>query len=153
MPSLVAQVPAADSACARAHFEESFRFETDCADVHQGLMHSPDFLRLDVRGPEAFAAGHVPGAINIPHARIIASRMVNFWTLPATSTTPQRRFQPFGGPHWNRELRPDAVIRCRRQDRRPMPLKKSPHVVGSRPSWFEKRRSQIGSSLSKLLAD
>jgi rhodanese-related sulfurtransferase len=26
---------------------------------------------LDVRSPEAFAAGHVPGAVNLPHRRIV----------------------------------------------------------------------------------
>ena len=78
MPSPVTQVPAADSANARAHFEKSFSFETDCWDVHQGLMHGPDFVLIDVRGAEAFAAAHVPGAINIPHAKIIGSRMAQY---------------------------------------------------------------------------
>ena len=69
MPNLVSQVPAADSASAVR------RFETDCWDVHDALARSPDFVLLDVRPPEAFARAHVPGAINIPHAKIIASRM------------------------------------------------------------------------------
>ena len=105
MPSLVAQVPAADSASARAHFEESFCFETDCADVHQGLMPAPDFLVLDVRGPEAFAAGHVPGAINIPHASIIASRMAQY--------APGTLFVVYcAGPHCNGAAR--AALRLAR---------------------------------------
>ena len=78
MPSPVTQMPAADSASARTHFEESFRYETDCADVQQGLTHAPDFVLIDVHGAEAFAAAHVPGAINIPHAKIIASRMQQY---------------------------------------------------------------------------
>ena len=30
----------------------------------------PGFVVLDVRSPEAFAAGHVPGAVSLPHRRI-----------------------------------------------------------------------------------
>jgi 3-mercaptopyruvate sulfurtransferase SseA len=75
LPSLVAEVPAADGASALAHFEESFRFETDCSDVQQGLTHAPDFALIDVRSAEAFAAAHVPSAINLPHAKIIATRL------------------------------------------------------------------------------
>jgi rhodanese-related sulfurtransferase len=105
MPSLVAQVPAADSASALAHFEDSFRFETDCADVRQGLTHAPDFALIDVRGAEAFAAGHVPGAINIPHAKIIASRMAQY--------APGTLFVVYcAGPHCNGAVR--AALRLAR---------------------------------------
>jgi rhodanese-related sulfurtransferase len=46
-------------------------FETDCWDVHAALSRPrPDFVLLDVRSPESFAAGHVAGAVNLPHARI-----------------------------------------------------------------------------------
>jgi rhodanese-related sulfurtransferase len=31
-----------------------------------------------VRSPEAFDRAHVPGAINVPHAKIIASRMAGY---------------------------------------------------------------------------
>jgi rhodanese-related sulfurtransferase len=75
MPSAVAAIPAAPSAEAEAHFSAEFRFETDCWDVHEGLANGPDFVLLDVRGPALFARGHVPGAINLPHGKIIASRM------------------------------------------------------------------------------
>jgi rhodanese-related sulfurtransferase len=78
MPSAVTQVPAADSAGALAHFESSLRFETDCWDVHQALAHGADFVLIDVRSPELFARGHVPGAINIAHAKIIASRLAGY---------------------------------------------------------------------------
>ena len=75
MPSLVSQVPAADSASAVRRFESAFSFETDCWDVHEALARGPDFVLVDVRSPELFAHAHVPGAINIPHAKIIAARM------------------------------------------------------------------------------
>jgi rhodanese-related sulfurtransferase len=35
----------------------------------------PDFVLLDVRGPALFAKSHVPGAINLPHGKMTASRM------------------------------------------------------------------------------
>jgi rhodanese-related sulfurtransferase len=78
MPSVVTQVPAADSATALRHFESGLTFETDCSDVHAALSREPDFVLIDVRSAEAFARGHVPGAINIPHAKIIGSRMAHY---------------------------------------------------------------------------
>jgi rhodanese-related sulfurtransferase len=75
MPSPVSQVPAADSASAVRRFESAFSFETDCWDVHEALARGPDFVLIDVRSPDSFAHAHVPGAINIPHAKIIAARM------------------------------------------------------------------------------
>jgi len=82
MPSLVTQVPAADSANAVRRFESAFSFETDCWDVHEARARGPDFVLIDVRSSEAFARSHVPGAINIPHAKITAARMACY--RPAT---------------------------------------------------------------------
>jgi rhodanese-related sulfurtransferase len=78
MASLVTQVPAADSASARQRFESAFSYETDCWDVHDALARGPDFVLIDVRSPESFARGHLPGAINIFHAKITAGRMAAF---------------------------------------------------------------------------
>lgn len=76
MPSLplssqnpVTAIPAAPSAMALAHFESLLQLETDCWDVHASLGQG-GFVVLDVRSPEAYAAGHVPGAVNLPHGRI-----------------------------------------------------------------------------------
>ncbi len=67
----VTRVPAADAHTALAHFERLLAFETDCWDVHAALTAGQGgFVVLDVRGPDAFAGGHVPGAVNIPHRRI-----------------------------------------------------------------------------------
>jgi rhodanese-related sulfurtransferase len=105
MPSLVAEVPAADGARALAHFEDSFRFETDCWDVQHGLRHAPDFVLIDVRSAEAFAAAHVPGAINLPHAKIIAARMAQY--------APGTLFVVYcAGPHCNGAAR--AALRLAR---------------------------------------
>ena len=69
--SMVSEVPAANSGDALQHFQRLFTFETDCWDVHESLKSdNPGFVLLDVRGPRLFQNGHVPGAINLPHARI-----------------------------------------------------------------------------------
>lgn len=79
MPSSVTQIPAAESAAALAHFESAFRFETDCWDVHDAMTNGrQDFVLLDVRSPELYAKGHVPGAINLPHGKIIESKMSEY---------------------------------------------------------------------------
>jgi rhodanese-related sulfurtransferase len=77
--SHVSAIPAAASAAALAHFEASFAYETDCWDVHDALSGGQqDFVLLDVRGTEKYAAGHVPGALDLAHRKIIGSRLAGF---------------------------------------------------------------------------
>jgi rhodanese-related sulfurtransferase len=79
MPSPVAAIPAAEPADARRHFAARLALETDCADVQAGLSAgTPDFVLLDVRGPTAYAAGHVPGALNLPHRQIGPETLARF---------------------------------------------------------------------------
>src|SRR5690348_9368264 len=69
--SRVTEIPAADPADALHHFEKLLAFETDCWDVQDAITRgTPDFVLLDVRGPQLFQAGHVRGAINLPHGKI-----------------------------------------------------------------------------------
>lgn len=69
--SLVSEVAAADSSDAVRHFERLLTFETDCWDVHESIKNgNRDFVLLDVRRPQSFYAGHVPGATNLPHGKI-----------------------------------------------------------------------------------
>jgi rhodanese-related sulfurtransferase len=76
MPSLVSETPAAASDEVAAHYARRLAFETDCWDVHESMrIGQPDFVLLDVRGPALFAKSHVPGAINLPHGKMTASRM------------------------------------------------------------------------------
>lgn len=76
MSNAVTAIPAAPAEAAIAHFEAEFAFETDCWDTHEALASGdPGFVLLDVRGPALFAKGHVPGAINLPHGKIIASKL------------------------------------------------------------------------------
>ena len=94
MPTFVTAVPPAPSELARAHFAAEFTFETDCWDVHEALSKVADFVLLDVRSPGMFAAGHVPGAINLPHGKIIGSKL--------TAWPPETVFITYcAGPHCN----------------------------------------------------
>lgn len=75
-PSSVAAISAAAPEVARAHFAARLAFETDCADVHEALKNGPlDFVLLEVRGPNAYARGHVPGALNLPYREMTEDRL------------------------------------------------------------------------------
>jgi rhodanese-related sulfurtransferase len=77
----VTAIPAADGATAYAHFHASLQFETDCADVAGALASgAPGFVLLDVRSPALFAQGHVPGAVNLPHGKMVVSKLVDYPT-------------------------------------------------------------------------
>jgi rhodanese-related sulfurtransferase len=74
--SSVTAIPAAASAKAADHFARRLSVETDCADVHDAMLNGHgDFVLLDVRGPNAYARSHVPGALNLPHREITTERM------------------------------------------------------------------------------
>ena len=72
-PSLVLETPAAEPELAFRHFAAKLAFETDCADVFADISAGgAGFLLVDTRSPPAFAAGHLPGAVNLPSSRITA---------------------------------------------------------------------------------
>jgi rhodanese-related sulfurtransferase len=98
MTSAVTADPAAPSALAVEHFAAEFSFETDCSDVHDALSQGADFVLVDVRSPAMYAEGHVPGAINLPHRKIIASRMTP-WPEDTVFVT------YCAGPHCNGAVR------------------------------------------------
>jgi len=79
MPNAVTLVPAAASDVAIRHFESQFTFETDCWDIHEALQSAdPGFVLLDVRAAALFDKGHIRGAINLPHGKIVASKMAHY---------------------------------------------------------------------------
>ncbi|MET0981738.1 MAG: rhodanese-like domain-containing protein [Telluria sp.] len=79
MRSSVSAVPAASSDRAAAHFGSAFEFETDCADMFDALSGGgQDFVLFDVRGPALYAAGHLPGAVNMPHRKIVDVKMRDY---------------------------------------------------------------------------
>lgn len=61
---------------AAEHFAHLLAVETDCSDVNQAMATGdPGFVLLDVRSPEAYAAGHIDGAVNLPHRDISDSTL------------------------------------------------------------------------------
>lgn len=77
--SQVRAVPAASTEEAQAFFKRKLGFETDCSDVHFDLSHDiADFVLVDVRSPEDYAACHAVGAVNIPHSQMTAKRMAEY---------------------------------------------------------------------------
>ena len=47
---------------------DKLRFHTDSWDLAVDLKSGhPDIVVVDVRSPESYAKGHIPGAINFPH--------------------------------------------------------------------------------------
>lgn len=109
MPTSVTATPAAPPHIAETHFSAEFTFETDCADVHAAMAEGADFVLLDVRSPELFASGHVPGAINLPHRKIIGSKMAA-WPDDVLFVT------YCAGPHCNGAAR--AALRLAKLGRR-----------------------------------
>ncbi|HEV3057085.1 MAG TPA: rhodanese-like domain-containing protein [Vicinamibacterales bacterium] len=107
--SSVTEVAPADPARACEHFERLFEFETDCWDVHAALAsHAQDFVLLDVRGPEHFRRGRVPGAVNLPHGRITERNLAEY--------PPETIFVVYcAGPHCNGADR--AAVRLARLGR------------------------------------
>jgi len=77
--SAVTATAPADPKTAARHFASLLSLETDCWDVHESMTSgNPEFVLLDVRSTEAFGAGHVPGAVNLPHGRIVARNLDDY---------------------------------------------------------------------------
>ncbi|WP_308799154.1 rhodanese-like domain-containing protein [Agromyces silvae] len=56
----------ATSADAVRHFRGRLDFETDVSDVRAALAADQGFVLIDSRSDEAWAQGHVPGAVHLP---------------------------------------------------------------------------------------
>ncbi len=123
MPNNVTAVPPAASEDALAHFERRLKYETDCWDVHDALERSvADFVLLDVRSPDLYEAGHVPGAINLPHARIV-ERNLSAWSKDTLFVV------YCAGPHCNGANK--AAVRLARLGR---PVKE---MIGGVTGWID----------------
>jgi rhodanese-related sulfurtransferase len=127
--SPVTEVPAADPARALAHFEALLAFETDCWDVHAALASAdPGFVLVDVRSPALFAAGHVPGAVNLPHGRMVERNLASY--------PPDTLFVVYcAGPHCNGADK--AAVRLSRLGR---PVKK---MIGGVEGWKDEGFSLV----------
>lgn len=123
MANAVTAIPAAPAESVIAHFEAELSFETDCWDTHDALQQpEPGFVLLDVRSPALFAAGHVPGAVNLPHGKIIASKLAQ-WPQDMLFVT------YCAGPHCNGAAR--GALRIARLGR---PVK---IMVGGVTGWLD----------------
>ncbi|MFD2165385.1 rhodanese-like domain-containing protein [Thalassotalea euphylliae] len=123
MNNPVTQVNAAPANEALAHFKRSFSFETDCWDTHFALqLDNPSFVLLDVRSPELYKSGHIPGAVNLPHGKIIASKMRD-WTIDTLFVV------YCAGPHCNGAAK--AAVKLAQLER-PVKL-----MVGGITGWLD----------------
>jgi len=97
--SYVTQVAAAHSVAALAHFSALLEFETDCWDVHEALTNGKqDFVLLDVRNASLYAQGHIPGAMHLPHGKIVPAKLAAY---PADTVL----VTYCAGPHCNGAIR------------------------------------------------
>lgn len=121
----VTDVPAADPRDALDHFQRLLAYETDCSDVHAALAAGHEgFVVLDVRSPELYAAGHVPGAVNLPHRRINERNLATF--------PPDALFVVYcSGPHCNGADR--GAVALARLGRK---VKK---MIGGITGWLDER--------------
>ena len=79
LKNFVTQVHTEAPAQALCHFRAKLAHETDCWDVHSTqALDERGFVLLDVRSTSAFDEGHLPGALNIPHAKLTAERLSSY---------------------------------------------------------------------------
>ena len=100
----VTEIVAAEPAKAAAHYNSRLAYETDCWDVHATQeLDERGFVLVDVRSRELFLAGHLPGAVHIPHQTISESHLAEYPhdTLFVTYCS---------GPHCNGSTRGAARI-------------------------------------------
>lgn len=123
LKNFVTQIDTQPPARALAHFKAKLSLETDCWDVHatEG-MEDRGFVLVDVRSPEAFARGHLPGAVNIPYAGLTAERLAEY--------DPDVLFVTYcAGPHCNASTR--GAIRIAELGR---PVKE---MIGGTTGWVD----------------
>jgi len=129
LKNFVTQVPTQDPAQALRHFEAKLAHETDCWDVHATEeLEERGFVLLDVRSREAFEKGHLPGALNIPHATLTEQRLAEY--------APDTLFVTYcAGPHCNASTR--AAIRIASLGR---PVKE---MIGGTTGWVDEGFSLV----------
>lgn len=119
----VTSTPAASPDQAAAHFAALLAHETDCFDVHAALRSGdPGFTLLDVRSEAAYLAGHIDGAINLPHRDIEAATLA---ALPPTDLY----VVYCAGPHCNAADRAGLRLAQLR-----VPVKK---MIGGVTGWID----------------
>jgi rhodanese-related sulfurtransferase len=49
------------------HYSNKLAYEMDSWDLKVALENGKHIIVIDTRSPQAFAAGHIPGAVSLPH--------------------------------------------------------------------------------------
>ena len=129
LKNFVTQIDTQPPAQALAHFQAKLTHETDCWDVHATQeLEDRGFVLLDVRSKEAFDTGHLPGALNIPHAKLNAKRLADY--------EPDTLFVVYcAGPHCNASTR--AAMRLAELER---PVKE---MIGGTTGWVDEGFSLV----------
>lgn len=132
MTSPVTLVPAAPSSDALSFFEKRLSYEADCWDTHEAMAtNNQDFVLLDVRSPDLYRRSHIPGAINLPHGKIITSKMRD-WPM-------ETLFIVYcAGPHCNGANK--AAIKLAKLGR---PVKE---LIGGMTGWADEGFAYFGGS-------
>ncbi|GLR69300.1 rhodanese-like domain-containing protein [Agaribacter marinus] len=119
----ITEVPALESSEALAHFEKRLRYEADCWDVHEALQTgNQDFVVLDVRSSAMYEESHIPGAVSLPHGKIVEGKM-KAWSKDTLFVV------YCAGPHCNGANK--AAIRLARLGR---PVKE---LIGGMTGWAD----------------
>ncbi len=59
------------------HYENKLKYETDSWDLNEAIQNGDRVVVIDARSPEAFAEGHIPGAISFPHRNMNTDSTAN----------------------------------------------------------------------------
>jgi rhodanese-related sulfurtransferase len=54
------------------HYQDKLDFEIDSWDLNAAIRGGEKIIVVDARSPEAYARGHIPGAVSIPHRMMSA---------------------------------------------------------------------------------
>lgn len=49
------------------HYSDKLAYEIDAWDLNAALAAGESIVVIDARSPQSYAAGHIPGAVNLPH--------------------------------------------------------------------------------------
>lgn len=97
--SLLLEHPAAPPSDGATHFAARLAYESDCSDVAADIASGASgFVVIDCRSKALYEAGHVPGAVHLPHRRIKAEALA---ALPADALL----VTYCNGPHCNASTR------------------------------------------------
>jgi len=77
--SLVTDVPPPAPEVSRDFMAAKLALHTDAWDVAEDLKHGvPSIVVVDARSSAAYAKGHVPGAVSLPHREMCAATTAHF---------------------------------------------------------------------------